>query len=110
GKVRNFLALSEESDGVWSAPVIEVPPNANALSGMLSRLILTKFVKKEGVWYAAIMKDMNSPNFATPVEALINGRSMRGHVLLVTLENDQNTNVKLNAVNLKYIYSEPSKK
>jgi len=110
GKVRNFMALSLESDKVWSCPSINVPANANAPSGMLSRLLDTKFVKKEGVWYAALMKDMNSPNFATQTEALILGRDLRGHVLIVTFVNENTDEVRLTAVNLKYIYSEYSKK
>jgi len=109
GKVRNFMAISEESNEVWSCPEIEVPPNAQYPSGMMSRLIKQKFVNKEGVFYSAFLKDMNSPNFATPNEALIGGRDLRGHVLRITLENDSTTPVVLNAINVRYIYSEPSK-
>lgn len=109
GKVRNFMAISEESNEVWSCPEIEVPANAQFPTGMISRLIKSKFVNKEGVFYAPFLKDMNSPNFATQNEALIGGRDLRGHVLRITLENDSTTPVVLNAINVRYIYSELSK-
>lgn len=110
GKVKNYIGISEESNEVWSAPDIEVPANSIYPSGMKSRLIKQKFVNKEGVFYAAFLRDMNSPNFATPDDALINGRALRGNVLRVVLENDSTNLVILNAVNMKYIYSELSKK
>lgn len=107
GKVRNFIAISEESNNVWAAPEISIPKNTLYPQGMLSRITKDKFVNKEGVFCAPIQRDINTPNVANPI---VNGRAMRGHVLRIKFENDSSDVVILNAINVRYIYSEPSKK
>jgi len=110
GKVKVFIALSQESNDVWSCPEIEIPPSAQYPQGMLSRLLASKFRRQEGVYYSDLMQDLLTPNFATQLDALINGRDLRGHVLIVTMENGSTEFVKLNALNVKYITSYLSKR
>lgn len=106
-KVRNFIALSTESSHAFHFPAITVPVDGGQ---MMTRVLPNKDRYVEGVFYYVIPKDMNSPNFATQTEALVNGRDMRGHVISVTLQNDNTNQVRIYALNVRFITSEFSKK
>lgn len=56
-----------------------------------------KIVRRQGVFYAPFMFDINTPNVANPV---INGNKLVGETLLLRLENDDNTQVILYAINI----------
>ncbi len=94
--VKVFQALSEESLDVWEAYEIS---NTN---GQLSNLIAQDFQMKEGMQYAPLWFDQNTPNIVIP---LINGDSMRAQTFLVKLKLPQTTYNKLFAVNFDYSIS-----
>lgn len=110
GKINQFIGIGEETNTVWSCPSLKTPPRAQYPNGMESRLIKSKFRPVMGVQYAAIMKDMNTPNRSSVQDALLNGRDMTGHVLVIELENDSTEFVKLDAINIRYVPQEYSKK
>ncbi len=112
GKVRQFMALSEESTHVWSCPSdgdISVPASVKYPNGMASRLLKTKFRNIHAVWYSPFDKDLNSPNL-TGTDALLNGRPLLGHVIKVTLLNNDTEPVQMKAANIRYNTVEFSKK
>lgn len=106
-KVRNFRSLSTESSHPFHMPVIKVPIDGTE---MVTRILPNKERYVEGVYYYVIPKDMNTPNFPSTAEAMVNGRDMRGHVISVTLQNDMPNQVRIFAMNVRYIASEYSKK
>ena len=106
-KVRNFRALATESSHAFHMPVITVPIDGTQ---MMTRILPNKDRYVEGVYYYVIPKDMTSPNFPSQADAIVNGRDMRGHVISVTLQNDMANQVRLYAMNVRYIASEYSKK
>ena len=111
-KIETYTAMSVESDlGNWFVPEdgLTIPPNKQAINGMRSRVNLARFTTKEGVSYAEFLRDLNSPGFTDPNDALVNGRLLRGHVLLVTIEEASTELVTLYAVNIISIPSELSK-
>lgn len=76
------LYVSQVSGFNWSAPVIK---NAT----QLSRLLVNKFVNKEGKWHSEFMRDINSTG------GIMNGNDLRGIEMEITLENDSTGDVSL---------------
>lgn len=107
--VKVYQALSEESDTVWEAYEILTQ------NGQESSLILDDFsvsygqghtlYSKENIHYAALWKDINTPNVAIP---LLEGDSMRDVSVLVKLINGSTDEERLFATSMNYSLSERS--
>ena len=57
-----------------------------------------KIVRRQGVFYAPFMFDINTPNVANPL--IVTGNKLVGETLLLRLENDDNTQVILYAMHI----------
>jgi hypothetical protein len=108
-KVKVFRAISIEADFAWSVREIVIPPNEKYPQGMVSRVKKGKFKNKEGIFYSEFLKDLNTPNATSQIEALINGRDLRGKVAEIELENEDTHLVVLFAYNVLHSASEMSK-
>ena len=53
--------------------------------GQKSIIDKVRFSKREGIWYAAFRRDMNTVNIRNPI---VDGKEMRDIAILVKLEND----------------------
>lgn len=90
-KVKSFQNVALETNinfnlhsDNWSIPQITVPLNEGEMS---SRLKSNKFIRKEGRYYADLLRDINTPGMATSSEVLFNGRPLRGEVIKLSLFN-----------------------
>lgn len=83
-----FTNTAIRTNGEWNVPEMRILPTLNYPIGMKSRLKKAKFVNKEGVQYASFMNDMTDPRYATPSEALINGRPLRGECVEIDYQNE----------------------
>lgn len=92
-----YKGIVEESNSKFSCPEI------TNQKGQVSNLITDDFEDAEGVFNAALLKDINTPNIQNP---LIEGDDMRDHVLVVTFRNDSTDFVKLFSVGSHYENSE----
>lgn len=97
-----FTNWSVESNAKWNNPYVEVA-NSRAFRPIESFTPDGKIVRRQGVFYAPFMFDVNTPNIANPV---INGNKLVGETLVLRLENDDTTQVILYAVNIYagYLY------
>lgn len=82
----------------WEMSSMIVPPSLHFPTGMLSRLKYNKFERKQGVLYAAILSDINTPGASSTVDGLINGRDMKGEVATLTLKHTNSDLVSLDRV------------
>ena len=105
--IKVFRAIAVESNKAWSCPKITIPINAKYLQGMETRIKKGRFVNKEGIFYSEIPKDLNSPGYSG-VQALVNGRDMRGKVLNILFQNDDTDEVVFFSFNVKSSLSELS--
>lgn len=96
--VKQFWNIRISSTASFEAPEIIIPPNSDYKQGMLSRLKWNRFKSYEGIFHADFLRDMldNDKRFRDivfpeqrEVTALLQGRLLRGEVLIVTLELDQ---------------------
>lgn len=98
--IKFFSSLFLESTDVWSVDI------SNQF-GQQSELDTTDFELNEGVYYAAFLKDVNTPNVPTP---LIEGDDLRCHSLNLVLINNNTDFVKTFAVNVRFGFSELTNK
>jgi len=91
-----FKALSVESTSLWLPVAMSTP------EGQQSHLIPEDFENLEGIWYAAILMDEQTPNVANPITQ---GDVMRSTVLRITLESDSTSATVLHFVNVDFIQS-----
>jgi len=76
--------------------------------GQMSKLSKENFKATMGGVYADIKNDMTDPRFTNQLQALFNGRPMRGKSMKIVLQNDSNEKVSLFSVKIIYFYSEMS--
>lgn len=104
-----FDAIAIHANRPFSAPVkgdVYVYPSESYPDGMVSRLKSSKFELLEGVYYASFLKDMSDPAFTDELDALLNGRDLRGKVICVRLTNSDTSEVSLHFVTIKSTISE----
>jgi hypothetical protein len=89
---------------LWFCLSIDIPPTEPYQQGMHSELLPNKFVNRESIWMSDFLRDMNDtqarflsiPNVVLRrVTALLQGRPLRGEVLIVTLQLDKPTELAL---------------
>jgi hypothetical protein len=110
-QVKIHDAIAVHSNKAFAAPDkgdIYVYPTESYPDGMESRLHANKFELLEGVYYASLLNDMNDPAFVDPVDALLNGRPLRGECVQIRLTNQDTTHVRLKFVTIKHTISEHS--
>ena len=74
-----YKAFSERSETIWDA--FEVINDV----GQLTIVDKFRFSKREGIYYAALRRDMNTVNVLSPI---VDGKQMRDNVILLKLQND----------------------
>ena len=108
-KVKDYKAISVNGIGLNSAPEIRVMPFQGYAQGMLSSLSQRMFETLEGIQYAHFQKDRLTPGFGgNQLQALANGRNLKGQVLEVTLENTDTAQSSIFSTDIIYFYSEHS--
>ncbi len=75
--IKRFMRLGLKTDGLYELSSVKIPAN-QTYGEMESSIPSTNFQVLEGYSFANYKNDQNSPNFATPTEARINGRPLRG--------------------------------
>jgi len=102
-KVYKALGIHPDK-GAWSIPDddgIEIPATDTYPNGMASRIKAAKFRNREGIRYAEFGRDLNTPG-KSGVDALINGRPLRGKTMTIRLENTDTDEVNLLGVEYEY--------
>lgn len=116
GNVKLFYSMRIMTNRRWAAPTITIPRNLDYNSGMQSRIKAVKFQKYEGELFADFLRDMldTSGVFLAISDitvrqntALLQGRRLRGEVLIITLEADNGAlATELQRVDVYYVPSE----
>jgi len=101
-KNKMYFVMKIDSNGRWSVPSMVTPKNETWPNGMKSRLHENNFDLEDGKYWADIMRDMNDPEFNNELQALFEGRTLTGPMLICDLETKETKEVKLNSV---FIYS-----
>jgi hypothetical protein len=108
-KVKQYKAIAVTGIGKNDAPSIFIPPYEGVPTGMLSSLSARFFQTLEGIQYANLQKDKLSPGFGgNQLQALVNGRNLKGQTIEITLENTDITKSSIYSTDVVYFYSENS--
>ena len=109
--VKVFNTIAVYANKVFYSPIvgdIKTIANGNYATGMISRLVKSKFRPKEGVFYADYLRDANTPNMPSQDVAIMEGRKLRGEFLLHKLINDDTDKVVLYSVIVGSVKSDKS--
>lgn len=110
-KIKTYQAIAVHSTDKWDMHEdgdISILPSVTYPTGMSSRLKANKLVDKEGIFYSEFMGDGNTPSL-NYVQGLLNGRSLRGNVMLLKLRNTVvNKDSKLFSLSIRIKLSEHS--
>jgi len=101
-----FFTLKVDSEGIWYAPTIYVPGSDQYPYGQTSALLSAQMKLKEGNYWADFLRDMTDPAFQTQLQAIFNGRQLRGQTIVITLQSDSTTFTKINGSYVYYVVSE----
>jgi len=102
--IKRPLSIGFRSNKPFSVPEINTLGNAS-YPAMLSKLFLNNFKLKEGYWWAAYLRDMNTPN-QMPDNALVNGRQLRSYAIIHRAEYEGNEKAVLFDIKCSYVPSE----
>jgi len=93
-------SLGIHTDGEWEVTSVIIPKTLNYPNGMSSRIPLGKFKKREGIWRAEFLRNMQTTSSTDSVLELLRGEPLRGRAAYMVLKNVQTTEVKLYAVSV----------
>ena len=93
-------SIGIHSDGEWSVKSVTIPKTLNYPNGMESKIPKGRFLKRDGVWQAAFLRNMKTSSGTVSLIEAIRGESLKGYSAYIELENDDTTEVKLFKVDL----------
>lgn len=108
--VRFVSSINPHQVKIWQSVAVEgeelwVPKELTNGKGQSSYMKADWFKNREGVFYGAIRRDVNSGGFKNSVKALNNGNVLRGQYLEVLIENETENEARLDFVNVSFIES-----
>lgn len=92
--IKTFIGLMEQSNSVWFAPEI-----LTSFNNQKSNLISTDFSEKEGVLFASLFRDENSPG------GLLQGDDLKGNWIKFKLQNNYTSKINTLSINSRAIPS-----
>lgn len=112
-KNKVWYNLRLDSKGSWFSPDMTTQVSDQFPNGMRSRLKKNNLKLMDGKLRADILRDIDDPAFATIVDvderelnALFKARKLQGGYLIVTLQNNDATEARLESVEVYYIDAE----
>lgn len=94
-QVKVFNTLWVHSDKEWIADPIEADANSNYPNGMYTKILSSEWVKEEGIYRAAIARNMKTRSSSATNYDRINGEEMRAKVIRVKITNNDTTKTEL---------------
>lgn len=100
--VKIMQGMIFNANKLWWVPNITIKPYTGKSLGMQSRIKPGRFKVLQGVFYADFLRNLLDPRFGTQIEALLQGEELRGRIAAITIQNDDNVDVELFEVQVKY--------
>jgi len=98
--VKNFFSIREKSNKVWAVTDVEIMESYGKPNGQRSRIKSGNFKHLMGDYFADFLRDQNDPRFANKLDALMRGALLQGNVAKITIENNDETEVRLLSVDV----------
>lgn len=102
--VKVFFSERIEANSRWFSPDkgdINIKPTEGKSLGMSSRLKKNNYKNYQGSFFADFLRNMDDPRFETELEALFKGAELRGRVMEITIQNEENTESILFEIDIK---------
>lgn len=100
--VKIMQGIIFNSNKLWWVPKVTIKPYTGKPNGMQSRIKPGRVKVLQGVFYADFLRNLLDQRFGTQIEALMQGEELRGRIAAITIQNDDDTDVELFEVQVKY--------
>jgi len=90
-KVKLFDSLGIHTNGEWEVTEVIIPHTLNYPNGMYSKIPVEQFKKRDGVWHARFLRNMQTNQNATSVIDALRGEVLRGYEAYFVLKNVNNS-------------------
>jgi hypothetical protein len=90
-KVKVFDSIGIDSDGEWIVDEVIISPSLNYPQGMASNIPIEHFKKRNGIWQAHFLRNMQTNQSTSSILDAIQGEELRGEECYLTLKNVNNT-------------------
>lgn len=110
-KIKVMKSMGMYTNAQWAAPVngdISVPADLNHSNGMSSKLPLSRWRNKEGVWYVPFARNMKTRQSTETMADFVNGEPLRGEVMDVSLTCETNDSVEVSTILINNNHSKKS--
>jgi len=88
-------SIGIHTDGEWEVVSVTLPKVLNYPWGMSSKIPLSFFKRREGIWRAEFLRNMKTTEEAENALDLLRGEPLRGYAAYIVLKNIQTTQVRL---------------
>ena len=92
-KVLDSIGIHTDSE--WEITSITIPKTLNYPHGMKSRIPTNRFKRREGIFRAEFLRNMNTTSDTDKVLELMSGEELRGQAAYVIMKNTSTSQVKL---------------
>lgn len=94
-------SIGIHSDGEWSVESVTIPKTLNFPNGMYSKIPKGRFVKRDGVYQAAFLRNMKTSSGTISTIEAIRGEHLRGNAAYLVLKNTNTNECKLFKVEIR---------
>jgi hypothetical protein len=98
--VKLLDSIGVYSDGKWSVDSVTIQKTLNYPNGQFSRIPKERFLKREGVWQSAFLRNMKTSGSTIKISEAISGEPLRANSAYIELKNDDTQEVKLLKVDI----------
>jgi len=101
---KGIKAISTRSLNAQNVSDITILPTNEYPQGMVSWIPKARFNILNGEWVSDVLNDSLTPGYATPVDAVVNGRELQGKEATITIIDNEITESVIKNVNITYFY------
>lgn len=101
---KGIKAISTSSLSAQDVSDITILPTNEYPQGMVSWVPKARFNILNGEWVSDVLNDSLTPGYATPVDAVVNGRELQGKEATITIIDNEITESVIKNVNITYFY------
>jgi len=95
-------SIGIHTDGEWSVESVTIPKTLNYPNGMSSRIPTSRFKRREGIFRAEFLRNMNTTSATDSVLELMSGEPLRGQAAYCIMKNTSTNQTKLFKIDFNF--------
>lgn len=99
---KDFYSIIFNSTDPWYVEDVYIYPTKGKHKGQRSRIKKGNFKRYKGKFVADFLRDLNDPRFQDELSALMNGATLSGEIMRITISNQQTTETRLVSIETEF--------